>query len=257
MNFQSIQGFLFDLDGVFYVSDSLIPGGNAVLSRLQEKNIPHRFITNTTTKSRSSIAHKLNEMGLRVEEKHIISAVYAGVLKLREWGSPSCYYFLQDDAKTEFSEFDYSEENPEVIVLGDLDSSWDFNAMNKAFNFVMNGAKMLALHKGKYFQVKAGLQIDSGAFIQGIEYATGKHAEVVGKPQSTFFELAMNELDVEDKSSVAMIGDDLINDVEGAQKFGIKGGVVKTGKFRESLLLSSSISPDFILDSIDQLNQLL
>ncbi len=257
MNFQSIRGFLFDLDGVFYVGNSLIPGGNEVLNRLQEKNIPYRFITNTTTKSRSSIAHKLHKMGLKLDESHIISAVYAGVLKLREWGHPSCYYFLQDDAKTEFSEFTYSEENPDVIVLGDLDNAWDFNAMNKAFNFVMNGAKMLALHKGKYFQVESGLQIDSGAFINGIEYATGEFAEVVGKPQSTFFQLAMNDVGIEDKSSVIMIGDDVVNDIEGAQRFGMKGGLVKTGKFRESTLSSSSIKPDFILDSVDQLNQLL
>ena len=46
---------------------------------------------------------------INFEEGNYLSIEYAGVLKLREWGSPSCYYFLQDDAKTEFSEFGYSE----------------------------------------------------------------------------------------------------------------------------------------------------
>ena len=201
MNLKGIQGFLFDLDGVFYVGDKLIPGGIESLNCLISKHIPYRFITNTTTKSRSQICKKLVALGLPIEESQIFSAVYAGVLKLREWGNPSCFYFLKDDVKIEFDEFIEDRMNPDVIVIGDLDQEWNFNNINRAFNYVMNGSKILALHKGKYFQVDEGLQIDSGAFVHAIEFATSNPAEVVGKPNKNFFKLAAFNFDAFKKSS--------------------------------------------------------
>ena len=256
MNLKGIQGFLFDLDGVFYVGDELIPGGIETLNYLTSKCIPYRFITNTTTKSRFQICKKLARWGIPIEESQIFSAVYAGVLKLRKWGNPSCFYFLKNEAKMEFDEFTENSINPDVIVIGDLDQEWTFENMNRAFNYVMNGSKILALHKGKYFQVDEGLQIDSGAFVHAIEFATSKSADVVGKPNENFFKLAIQDMGINNVSHIAMIGDDLINDIEGAQKVGIKSGLVKTGKFRKEILNQSNVKPDFILSSISELPNL-
>jgi ribonucleotide monophosphatase NagD (HAD superfamily) len=47
-----------------------------------------------------------------------------------------------------------------------------------------------------------------------------------------------------------MVGDDLWSDVEGAQRAGLQGWLVRTGKFREDALRSSGIRPDRILDSV-------
>ena len=253
MNLKGIQGFLFDLDGVFYVGDELISGGIKTLNLLNSKHIPYRFVTNTTTKSRFEICKKLGRLGLPIEESQIFSAVYAGVLKLREWGNPSCYFFLKNDVKSEFDEFIEDSINPDVIVIGDLDQEWNFENMNRAFNYVMNGSRILALHKGKYFQVAEGLHIDSGAFVHAIEFSTSKSADVVGKPNENFFKLAIRDMGINNVSHIAMIGDDLINDIEGAQKVSIKSGLVKTGKFRKEILNRSKVKPDFILPSIAEL----
>ncbi len=257
MNLKDIQGFLFDLDGVFYVGDELIPGGNETLNYLNSKNIPYRFVTNTTTNSRFEISKKLVDWGLPIEESQIFSAAYAGVSQLREWGNPSCFYFLKDDAKIEFDEFTEDSINPDVIIMGDLGHEWTFDNLNRAFNYVMNGSRILALHKGKYFQVGEGLQIDSGAFVHAIEFASSKTADVVGKPNENFFKLAIRDMEINNMSQIAMIGDDLINDIEGAQKVGIKSGLVKTGKFRQEILNQSQVKPDFILSSISELPSLL
>jgi ribonucleotide monophosphatase NagD (HAD superfamily) len=50
-----------------------------------------------------------------------------------------------------------------------------------------------------------------------------------------------------------MVGDDLWSDVEGAQRAGLQGWLVRTGKYRESALRASGIRPDRILDSVAQL----
>ena len=193
LDINSIKGFLFDLDGVFYISNQLIPGAIETLEFLNEKNFPYKFVTNTTTKSRNKLYHNLKYIGLNIEEEDIISACYAGVLKLRELGNPSINLLLQEDAKQEFNEFIIDEINPEYIVIGDLDTDWNFELMNSTFKMVMNGSKLLALHKGRYFQTETGLQIDSGAFIKAIEYATSSESIVVGKPSTAFFDLALKE----------------------------------------------------------------
>ena len=59
LNINTIKGFLFDLDGVFIISDQIIPGAVKTLEFLNKNNIPYKFITNTTTKSRDSIYRNL------------------------------------------------------------------------------------------------------------------------------------------------------------------------------------------------------
>ena len=77
-----IRAFLFDLDGVFYVDDQLLPGANAILEWLNEQQISYRFITNNTTLPRAELTEKLNRLGLKVCEDELVSANYAGVLYL-------------------------------------------------------------------------------------------------------------------------------------------------------------------------------
>ena len=53
-----------------------------------------------------------------------------------------------------------------------------------------------------------------------------------------------------------MVGDDIVNDIEGAQKAGMKGVLVKTGKYRKDLVQQSGIIPDLIIDSIASIPEL-
>ena len=90
----NIKGILLDLDGVLCIGKTPIPGAAEVIQLMKEKEIPFRIATNYTTLSRSSLFTKLNSMGINVDEYHIISAAYAGVLKLRSMGSPSSENFF-------------------------------------------------------------------------------------------------------------------------------------------------------------------
>ena len=85
-----IKGFLFDLDGVFYIDNSLIKGANDVINWFRDKKIIFRFLTNNTTLSRKDLVIKLNLIGLKINEDEIISANYAGVLLLKKLNIKSC-----------------------------------------------------------------------------------------------------------------------------------------------------------------------
>ena len=124
--------------------------------------------------------------------------------------------------------------------------------MNDLMNLILDGAKLIALHKGTYFQSKKGLIIDSGAFVAGLEYSTQTNAIIVGKPEKPFFELATQNFKCK-VNEIAMVGDDLINDIQGAKNMGYTSFLVKTGKFRSSIYKSSSIRPDHLIKSIGEL----
>lgn len=250
------KAFLFDLDGVFSISGQLIPGAKIAIQLLREKNIPFRLVTNTTIKTRGQLAIKLNGLGLAMAEEEIISAGQAGVIYLKEIGSPPCYLLISENLKEDYFEFDCGMLRPEWVVIGDRGHDWTYDDMNSAFRLMMEGAKLLALHKGKYFQVIDGLDMDIGAIVAGLEFASGKTAVTLGKPSKEFFQAALDDLGYS-ANEVTMVGDDLINDIGGAQRLGIKSILVKTGKYRKEILKKSDIVPDAIIGSIAELETLL
>ena len=247
---KSITGVLFDLDGVFYVGNELISGGNETLAWLRKQGIKYQFITNNTTLSRSALTEKLKGLGLNIQEDELLSANYAGVLQLEKMGLKRCRLIL-----TKAAQKDYPPnvlKDPEAIVIGDIGNSWDYDLLNELMNQILGGAELIALHKGRYFQTETGLQLDSGAFVAALEHATGKKAKVVGKPSQAFFEMGSSLLGSK-PNELLMVGDDLVNDIQGAQDAGYQSVLVQTGKYREALVKQSDISPDGIIPSITEL----
>ncbi len=249
ISLNDISGYLIDLDGTVYVGEKPIEGAVDTINRLREQNIPFRFTTNTTTKSLATLEKKLVGYGIPVQSDEIFGVIKAAVAYLRKLGSPRCHLLLTDDPKQDFAEFEQDDVNPEVIVIGDIGKYWDYKLVNDLFRMIMNGAEMVALHKGRYWETENGLQVDIGAFVAGLEYVTDKKATVIGKPSESFFRLALDDLG-QPASRVAMVGDDLLSDIGGAQAVGMKGILVKTGKYREELVARSNIKPDLVIESV-------
>jgi len=249
-----MKGILFDLDGVFYVEEQLIPGGIACLGWLREQGIPYRFVTNNTTLSRTNLVAKLQGLGIPVGKQDIVSANYAGVLFLAQRNLKRCRLVLRPEAQLDYPP--NCLEHPDAIVIGDIGNRWDYDLLNALMNQILEGAEIIALHKGRYHEGANGLILDNGAFVAALEHATGKQAIVVGKPTQTFFELASHSFGCKPEELV-MVGDDLISDIKGAQQMGMHAVLVQTGKYRKALVDGSSIQPDGCISSIKELPKYL
>ncbi len=247
---------LIDLDGVLYVGERKIAGASETIRRLKSKRIPLRFTTNTTTRSFGELQEKLNAHGIPIERAEIFGVLQAAVAFLKQRGRPTCKFLLTEGPLVEFDEFPRDDANPEFVVVGDIGKRWDYNLMNEIFALLIGGAELLALHKGKFWQTAQGLRVDIGAFVAGLEYVTGKEATVLGKPSEALFRLALADMKLAPEE-VAMIGDDIESDVGGAQRVGMKGILVRTGKYREDLVARSGVTPDMTIDSIADLPQLI
>ena len=112
------------------------------------------------------------------------------------------------------------------------------------------------MHKNRYWKSSNGYTLDVGPFVSALEYASGKSASIIGKPNAKFFSLASQEWNLP-AEKILMVGDDIDSDIEGALNAGMKSVLVKTGKFREKNLNRSNINPHYIIDSIADLKSIL
>ncbi|MBT8146530.1 MAG: TIGR01458 family HAD-type hydrolase [Gammaproteobacteria bacterium] len=256
MQTEKISGILFDLDGVLYVGNQAIEGAIATLSWLRERQIPFRFITNTSTRSAADVAGKLNSMGFTIDADDIFSAVTATREFLLKHGSPSVHLLVRESLKADFAEFPQQQTVPDFVVVGDIGAAWDYQLLNRVFRELMAGARLVAMHMNKYWQTEQGLQMDIGAFVAGLEFVSGQQSTVIGKPSKDFFHLATESMGL-DPEQVLVVGDDIENDIGGAQAAGLQGALVKTGKYRDILVKKSEITPNAIIQSIANLPTLL
>jgi phospholysine phosphohistidine inorganic pyrophosphate phosphatase len=256
----SPAGFLLDLDGTLYTGDAAVPGAADMLSALRAHAVPFRLVTNTTSRSRRMLVDRLAGYGLAVASEEIVTATLAGVELIRAAGYGRVAPFVPAGALEDMGGLalaggtsDQPRGAADVVVLGDLGERWTFALLQEAFEQLMAGAALVALSRDRYFRQGDRLALDAGPFVAALEYAAGVTAAVAGKPSPAFFEAAVRSLGLAADRSVAMVGDDLWSDVQGAQRAGLQGWLVRTGKFREEALQGSGVTPDRILSSVADL----
>jgi len=253
--FKNIEGLLFDLDGVLYIGDKVIDKASETINYLKTKKYRLRFLTNTTTRSHDALYEKIIRLNLPIERNEILAPPRMAVNYLRNSKNSKLLLILEEETKSEFSEFVIDEENPDFIVLGHYGNKWNYDLLNKLFKLVMRGSKILALHKGRYWQTEEGLTLDIGAFVAGLEHATGQTAIVIGKPSKEFFNIALKSINILPEN-VVMVGDDIVNDIKGAQDAGIQTILVKTGKYRQNIIEESKIKPTALIKSLSELQNI-
>lgn len=251
-----VQGLLIDLDGVLYIGRREIPGAVNALHTIKERGFPYRFVTNTTRMSRKTIAQHLIDLGFSVTPSEIVSPPSVAAHYIRQQGESRYYLLANRYIVDAFIGLTKTDDHPDFVVVGDLGRRFTFDTLNRAFRLIVEGAEILALQKNRYWTTEEGPTLDAGPFVAALEYATGKHAVVVGKPERAFFEVALAELNLH-AYQVAMVGDSIDTDVDGAQRAGLQGILVRTGHYRPDYLTQSPVKPDLVIDSIADLPKYL
>ena len=252
---------LIDLDGVLYIGDKAVPGAAEAVQWLDKEHIPYLFVTNTSSRPRSALVEKLARFGIDTDEKAILTPPVAASKWLETHAPGPTALFVPPATKVEFDcleELDpCSETGASSVVIGDLGEQWTFPVLNRAFRFLMAkpSPRLIALGMTRYWRSTDGFHLDVAPFVKALEYASGCHAVVLGKPSKEFFKAGLELLEHQGNDAI-MIGDDIVGDVEGAQQAGLQGMLVRTGKFRPEDL-EGSIEPDAVIESIAELPVLL
>jgi HAD superfamily hydrolase (TIGR01458 family) len=255
---EDVRAVLLDIDGVLTVSWKPLPGAVDAVRRLRDAGLRLALLTNTTSRTRSWIAGTLAEAGFPVEPADVLTAPAATAVHLAQHRAGArCLLLTSGDVAEDMPGVQLVDTDPDVVVLGGAGPEYDYAALNAVFGHLQRGAELVAMHRNLFWRTDAGLQLDSGAFLLGLERAAGVEAVVVGKPAPAFFAAALRHVDGSAEATM-MVGDDVEADVLGGQAAGLTGVLVRTGKFLpEAEDGVAGERPQHVIDSVADLPALL
>ncbi|MER6528228.1 HAD-IIA family hydrolase [Streptomyces sp. NPDC001508] len=259
----SVRAVLIDIDGVLTVSWRALPGAVAALREIRAAGLGVALVTNTTSRTRASIAAALAEAGFAAGAEDVLTAPAVTAKHLAEhFPGARCALLNSGDVREDLEgvrlvdENEDENEDPDVVIVGGAGPEFGYAALNRVFGHLQRGARLVAMHRNLFWRTDRGLRLDTGAFLLGLERAARTEAVVTGKPSPAFFAAALARLGV-DADRALMVGDDVESDVLAAQRAGISGVLVRTGKYLPESLAAASGTPDHVLDSFADLPALL
>lgn len=238
---------------MLHVSGEAIPGAQEAVERLRSVGHSLRFVTNNSTTPRATLAEELRELGFSLDDEEIQTTPLAAA---RELAGKRVFALVMSGVVPDLAGLELVGEGAEAVLIGGCDESLEpnqvFSYMNlaRAFAEIQLGAELYCMHKNRWWQTSRGPMLDGGAFVAGLEYATGVEAKVLGKPSPAYFAAALDALDAEPELTW-LVGDDIESDVRGGQSFGMRTVLVRTGKFRPESLEGTAVVPEAVLSSIE------
>ncbi len=247
---RAIHGVLIDISGVLMIDGVSLPGAPEALQRLRDAGLPLRFVTNTTRRPPATLVERLQDGGFDVTPDEVFAAPTAALEAAKTRGLHP-WLVVHEGLRPMFNDIAADRaENADAVVIGDAGDGFSYAALNDAFRVLMNteSPALIAMGVNRFFREGDGrLSLDAGPFVRLLEEATGLQSEVVGKPSQGFFDAALHSI-ATSAEHAAMIGDDLRDDVGGAQACGLHGILVRTGKYRPEDESDRTVTPDVICD---------
>ena len=244
---RGVRALLLDLDGVIVAAGAAVPGSVDAVAQLERRGMPYRIVTNTSLVSRATLSRFAAKLGNEIPPERFQSALSASAaFAARAFPGQALFVLASVDAISEFegqrllSSDEAARPGTRVaaVVIGDSPEALTYDNLNLAFRLVRNGARLIGMHRNPWWLTPDGPTLDSGAYVTGLEFATGVRAQIIGKPAPAFFSLAVDALRREiaskgerlRRAEIAMVGDDVRTDVLAGQRAGLRGVLVLTGK---------------------------
>ena len=224
---------LIDLDGVLRLGDKPAEDIILFLNYLEENKIPSCILSNSSLYSSDQIYHFFNSHSINIEIP-IITAIDAAHSYVNEKFTKVAAYTSENVIGKFADLLDF--ENPEAVLIGDIGDVWNYKLVQTIFEYLQNGAELIAVHKNKYWnKTGTGIQLDAGPFIHAIEYASETKATLIGKPSPLYFSQALKKMNCKLEDSFIMLGDDLDSDMKGAKKLEAETILIYSGKTKSPI----------------------
>lgn len=246
-------GLIIDMDGTLIHKGKANKGAVELIDYLKEKGIPFRIITNSVGRTATELSLKMMKVGIKIDGSFFFNPIVALDRYLVE-NEVSSYIFIgPNKIENTLSVEACYDGTPEYIILSGLEKT-NYEQMNKLFQYVKHGAKLLSMSRSEYYIAEEGLMLDTGAFTRLLEYHTNNEALLFGKPSSELFMAAIEDMGL-DKKDVCVIGDDVMTDIKGANTFGIDSVLVRTGKYqvKDELIEEPGKIVDSLLEVVEQI----
>jgi NagD protein len=248
-------GYLIDMDGVVYHGHRLIPGADRFVNGLIEADVPFRFLTNNSQRTRRDVATRLRRLGVAAEERHVFTCAMATARYLaRQKPNGTAYVIGEGGLLTALHQNGYAivDRDPDYVVVGE-GRTLSFEMMEAAVGMVRGGAKLIATNLDPNCPTATGMRPGCGAVVALLEAATGVRAFSVGKPSPVMMRGARKELGLR-ASQTVVIGDTMETDIVGGVQLGYRTVLVLTGSTKPEDLPRYAYRPDLVVESVAELS---
>lgn len=229
--FSNTKYFIIDMDGTFYLGDSMIDGACDFTDSLKAKGKDFYFFTNNSSHDAAECLEKLNKIGYPVVESKIIISSHVAIDFIKRHRQDKKIYLLANENFTNDcvkAGLNLVNDNPDIVLLG-FDTTLTYEKITKAANFIANGAEYIATHPDKNCPLAKGFMTDTGSMIEMFYASAGRYPDIiVGKPYSYTVDYVTHMLDCE-RDEICFIGDRLETDIAIGMKNGTKSVLVYSG----------------------------
>ncbi|HEU4724821.1 MAG TPA: HAD hydrolase-like protein [Candidatus Eisenbacteria bacterium] len=238
-----------DLDGTLTdgAHGPALPGAVEAVRALRER-WPVRLVTNTTSIPVRVLTAHLEGLGLLDRPEHLYTPVMVARRVLPERGHDRGILIASESQREDYGWFREDPAGPAVLLASEV-HEWLVGDLQPAFRRLLDGAAFYALTRNRYYRVAGEFRLDVGGVAALLAYCGNREPETLGKPSPLLFDAIAREAGVP-RESIVMVGDDAEVDVVASVALGMRGVLVKTGKYRPGDELKSSPRPSAIAASI-------
>ena len=257
-NRSSVECWLTDMDGVLVHENQALPGAAEFLQRLVDRQRRFLVLTNNSIFTPRDLAARLVRSGLRVPEESIwTSAMATAVFLADQLPHGSAYVIGEAGLTTALHEVGYTltDTDPDYVVLGET-RTYSFEAITKAIRLIGTGSRFIATNPDVTGPSAEGPLPATGSVAALISRATGMEPYFVGKPNPMMFRSALNRIEAHSENT-AMVGDRMDTDVVAGIEAGLETILVLTGSTRPEHIDRFPYRPSRILNSIQDVIELV
>ncbi|MFR1832336.1 MAG: HAD-IIA family hydrolase [Lachnospiraceae bacterium] len=255
---EEIDLFVLDMDGTFYMGDSVIDGALDFIQTCRKKGRQFLFFTNNSSQSPENYIKKLAKMGCCITRDQIMTSGDVAIRFLNNQ-YPGKSVFLMGTPPLEENMREagilLTEEKAEIVMAA-FDKTLTYDKLEKGCTMIREGALFLATHPDINCPTDTGFIPDCGAICAAMTLSTGVKPRYLGKPYKETADMIADKTNVP-TARTAFVGDRLYTDVATGVNHGGKGFLVLTGETGLSDLETSETKPDGVFESLGEIGTYL
>lgn len=269
-DFKNIRLAIFDLDGVVYRGNTLIPNADKVINELKDLSIKVVYNSNNSTATRKTYVERLENLNINSEITDFYtsaSITSAEITKIKE--KANIYVIGEIGLRQELKSLGHNiETNPtdykdiDFVIVG-LDRDFKYDKLAIAQRCILEGnAQFYATNTDSTLPVARGIKPGAGVMVNALTTCTGREPiRIFGKPEPFGIELILNDANIPPEQ-VCIFGDRLNTDILAGNRAGIISVAVLTGvttrdmieNVKEKVIKSkdfdNNLIPDLVIEKL-------
>ena len=251
----NLRSLILDMDGVLWRSSTLLGDLPDIFNTIQCLGLKVVMATNNSTRTPQQYSEKLAGYGVAIQPWQVINSSMATANYLKEiYPKGGNVFVVGEEGLVQTLEehgFHNSPEKP-LAVVSALDREVCYQKLTQATLLIRSGVPFIGTNPDRSIPLPEGQGPGAGSILAALEAATDVSPMIMGKPQTTMFNLALERLGTSPRETL-VVGDRLETDIAGAQNAGCWSGLVLSGVTTLEMGLKWQPTPDIITDDLTTL----